>query len=51
MPEVINLSLGTKYWCYYLHQVASFLQVPYKVVKPIGEVDFMINMHDRGNKH
>ena len=26
-------------------------QGPYEVVKPIGEVDYMINMHDRRNKH
>ena len=26
-------------------------QGPYGVVKPIGEVDYMINMHDRENKH
>ena len=27
------------------------LQGPYEVVKPIGEVDYIINMHDRQNKH
>ena len=25
-------------------------QGPYEVVKPIGEVDYLINMHDRRNK-
>ena len=46
LPEVASLSQETTSTSKLLAQ----WQGPYEVVKPIGEVDYMINMHDRRNK-
>ena len=42
MPEVASLTSTSK--------LLAQWQGPYEVVKPIGEVDYMINMHDRRKK-
>ena len=31
-------------------KLLAWWQGPYEVIKPIGEVDYLINMHDRRNK-
>ena len=52
MPDLANLNLESKSLCYYTiinQQPPGQWQGPY-VLKPIGEVDHLINMHDRQQK-